>query len=620
MWIRAGNQLQVANGAAQVSAQNVGARIFPFNNYRAAIAGALQSGRLPFASLVRYQNAVIFFLSELTSQQVYINESTASPFNMTGVTTASSPGILRIAVPSGSAFNTYDAGFAKPATGTVTTPSGGTKGMTGTTGAALAPWRTSTNAIGPPSDVTYATLTPGSADRFSIQLPSAVSGQDGWIFCGTRWGDQSGDIRIVRFVYIVPRGTFTATNGSPNLTAGVGTQWNRDLRPGDIVTIDGNSYTIQAVTSDTTATLTANFTGATGAGKTMTVTTAVADWYNGELGSLIDRDAQKPPKAAGVFQFAGRVFLWGCYGEASGVSGPAIVPMLETNPEHVGSAAILTSQGDDIVNVLAGDQTLFLMTKNTLELVTFTGDPSNPYKIRAYDGVSGFVSATNGIVYKNRFYGFQQRPIRSVTDSDIDVEFARPVWRTMQGWVAQNVAMAVDPQNEAVLFCHYDGIGTTTVLPFMAQLGVWSLPITISGQVTDSVVTGGACYLIVLTGGNYRVYQWEGGGGASSPYVATQYISSPDRHCVKGIVYTGRGLAIRAYVAEPGEIPPDVANAGAADATYNITDTNQTHLEIYTNLPPARALALRVDFDGVSSVLPQFQKISARAMRLEARR
>lgn len=628
VWVRAGNQLQVANGAAQQSATNVGARIFPFDQYRAVIEGALVSGRLPFAGLIRYQNAVIMFLSELTSKQVYINESTSTPFTMTGVTTSSIAGTLRIAVPSGSSFNTYDAGFSPPALpgGNVTTGATGTKGMTGTTGVALAAWRIATNAISAPSNIVYKTMAPGTADIFKVQLPSPASGQDGFIFCGTRWGDDSGVLKVVRYVYIVARGTFTATNGSTTLSGDNDTRWLRDLRPGDVVTIDAASYTISTVTADNAATLTANFTGTTGAGKTMTITTAVADWFDSELDDTDapDPNAQKPPKAAGIFQFADRVFLWGVGGAAGSVSGPLIYPMLERNPEHIGLLAIKTSQNDDLVNVVAGDQTLFLMTTNTLELVTFTGDES-VYKVRAYDGVSGFMSAANGVVYKNRFYGFQQRPIRTVTDQDVDVEFAQPVWRVMQGWDPKTTVLAVDPKNEAVLYCNF-AAGTTTVIPYLAQLStpenpVWSPPIPISGQVVDYVVNGGDCYLIVLTGGNYRVYKWEGGDGTSlTPFVGFQYQSSPDRFKLKRIVYTGRGTTLRAYAAEPGEIPLDVSVTGSGEAVFTIQDTNQAQPEIFTDLEPCRGLALRVDFTALSSVLPQFQRLVARVLPLKASR
>lgn len=627
MWVRAGNQLQVANGAAQQSATNIGARIFPYDQYRAEIAGGLVSGRLPFAGLIRFANAVMMFVSELTSQQVFINESTATPFNMTGVTTGAIAGTLRIAVPSGSAFNTFDAGFSPPILpgGNVTTPSGGTKGMVGATGVALAAWRTATNAISAPSNIVYKTLTPGSADIFNVALTAAASGQDGFIFCGTRWGDDSGKLKVVRYVYIVPRGTLTATNASPNISGDSNTRWLRDLRVGDVVTIDAASYTIVTITADNTATITPNFAGITGAGKTMTITTAVADWFDSELDDTDapDPQAQKPPKAAGVFQFADRVFLWGVGGASGSPSGPLIYPMLDRNPEHIGLLSIKTSQNDDLVSVVAGDQTLFLMTTNTLEIVTFTNDES-VYKVRAYDGVSGFMSAANGCVYKNRFYGFQQRPIRTVTDQDIDVEFAKPVWRVMQGWDPLTTVLAVDPKNEAVLYCNFVG-GTTTVYPFMAQLSeagrpVWSLPITISGQVVDYAVVGGNCYLIVLTGGNYRAFLWEGGGGATAPFVGFQYISYPDRYTLKGIVYTGRGTNLRVYKGVPGAIPQDVSITGSGEVNFTIQDTNQAQPEIFTDIGPARAFALRVDFSAVSSVLPQFQRLVARIRPHKARR
>jgi hypothetical protein len=616
VWLRPMGKVEVAKGISQVSATNAGARLCAVDIKRASIAGGLVSGRLPYAGILRYLRAVLFYVSELTSQQVYLDETAVS-----GLTTSATAGGLRIGVPDGiGGYNVYDAGFDPPSLppGNVTVGAGGTKNMNGSTGVALCAWRSTTNAISAPSNVVYNAFTPSSADLAKVVLPSAASGQDGWIFAGTRWGDQSGDVRIVRFVYIVPRGTFTATNGSPNLTAGAGTFFLQDLRPGDVVTISGGSYTIATVTSQTTATLTANFTGSTGAGKTATITTAAADWYNGELGSLLSRDVFKPPKAAGVFQFANRVFLWGTRGESSSaVTGSAITPTLDDNPEHVGLFNIVTASGSDLVNVLVGDRQLFLMTTTSLESVTFTGQTDVPYVIRVL-GEPGFKSAANGVVYKDFFYGYSNKPLRTRTDDNIDVMFAAPAWKDMQNWNAQRVVLAIDPKNEAVLFCQYDGATNTIIIPWMTQLGQWGPPHTISGQVTDFCVVQGECYLMLLSGGNYRVQLWEGGAGASNAYIASQYYAIGGvgvRKRIKGFIFTGKGTTLQAFIAKQNAAIPDVTNTGEVAASYTLTGADRTESNIFTHLE-GRALAVRVDFPTDGSL----QQVVAQGMPLTERR
>ncbi|MCI0748168.1 MAG: hypothetical protein L0Y58_22405 [Verrucomicrobia subdivision 3 bacterium] len=620
MWVRPGNRLEIAGGPVQTSATNVGARIFPSNDSRAEIGGALVSGRLPFASFLRLPGGVLLFLSELTSQQVYVNETA-----LTGVTTSSSSGILRVAIPDGvGGYNVFDAGFDPPSlpSGNVTTPAGGVLNMTGTVMVALSAWRTVTNAISAPSNLIRVTLTAG--DIVSIQLPAAVSGQDGWVFGGTETGgDQTLPLRVVRYVRIAPRGTFTATNGSPNITAGVGTFFNQDLRAGDVVTIDAASYTISAVTSQTTVTLTANFAGATGAGKTMVVTTASAEWVAGSLGELIDFDVFKPVKAAGVFEFLNRVFLWGTDGESSSaVTGPGIRLMLADNPEHVGLFG-LRSLGGDILNVLpAGDErsnSMFLLTRTTLELLTLTNDVADPYRIRVnYE--PGFKTARAGVFYKNVFYGFAQRPFRTRIDGNADVVFGTPVFTDMAAWNPDNVVVMVDPKNEAVLFAHYDGSANTTVIPYMEQMGVWSIPITIVGQITDWAVVGGKMYIIVLSGGNYRVQEWEAGTtGTPNPYFASQYRFSSQRWKVKGYVLTGVVSAFRIYLATYSGVP-DVSIAAQASysATFLFPTSPEIQPEVFTNLAPARGVAIRCDF--FTSNLSRFDRVAMRGYPLETRR
>lgn len=603
-WVRSTGRPEVANGLNQVSATNVGARIFAADVQRAVLAGGLVGSRLPYAGLIRYDNAVLLFLSEETSAQLYLNETAVS-----GVTTSPTAGRLRVAIPTGGgAYDDFDAGFTKPplttsdiSIGTGALPAA--RPMKGAIGVAIARWRTKTDAIGPPSDVVYDDITPATATngrRIIIILPSEVSGQDGWVYLGTRWDDRSGEIRVVRYVYVQPPGTFTATNGSPNLTAGVGTRWFRDLRPGDAVTIDGGAYGISAVTSDTTATLTLNFTGSTAAGKTMTVDNAAGSWFDGELGALANQDTYPPPRAAGILKYAGRVFLFGVPDTtnvaSSSATGNAIVALLPNNPEHVGLLAIGTASGSDIVNALGADGPMFLMTTTSLEAVSFTGDPDEPYKIRII-AEPGFKAATNGVLHDDYFYGFNGMPFRTKADKNIDVEFAEAVRQDMKTWDGTRVMLAVDPVNKAVLFMH-DDTSATTVIPYMAQLGIWGPPLNFSARIIDSQVVNGKLYVTYLSGGNYRVNEWEGGAGiGGTRYVASQYYDPRllARNRVKRLSFAGKAGTLRVYAATEGAVVPDVSDTGAAAASFTLSDVDKVEPEIHTNIH-GNGFAFRTDF------------------------
>lgn len=622
VWLRPGGKIEVANGLNEVSSTNVGARISAADIQRAVIAGGLTGSRLPYAGLIRIDNSVLLYLSENTSSQVYLDEVA-----VTGLTTSSTAGRLRVAVPDGSGgYSVFDAGFDKPALAlaavTVFPVSENSilRPMSGQIGVAVAPWRSKTNAIGTPSTVYFSDVPPpgaGGASVIRIDLPTAVSGQDGWIYCGTRWGDQGGEIRVVRYVYIQPRGTFTATNGSASITAGVGTRFLRDIRPADLVDIDGTNYQIGGVTSDTVATLQSNFLGVTGSGKTMTITDVAANWYNSELGSVVSRDILRVPRAAGLLKYGDRVLIWGIPDTtsltSSSATGNTIAAMLDDNPEHIGLFYIGTASGSDLLNVLATDGPLYLMTTTGLELLTFTNDPQKPYNLRTI-AEPGFKASTNGVLHVDYFYGFNGQPFRTRAEENIDVEFAEPVADEMAGWDATRVMLAVDPKKNAVLYLYDDG-SATTVRPWMAQLGVWNPPLNFSARIIDTQVVNGTLYVTYLSGGNYRVNEWEGGAGiGGSPYVTSQYYDGTllTRKRMKWLQVTGKIDTVNVFAAKPGEAVPDVSNVLAAEATFTESDiAEMSEAEQGTNIE-ARAFAFRVNLTSPDGDL---QSLIARGIR-----
>lgn len=611
-WLRPGGKLDVANGVAEVSATSVGARIFAADTQRASIAGNLVGSRLPFAGLLRYQNACLLFVSEETDAQVYLDE--AAP---TGLTTSSTAGRLRVGVPDGAGgFDTFDAGFDKPplvAADLALFDSVGVKNMRGSVGVALSRWRTKTNAWGPPSDVLYSDITANTQTVVSFNLPSPAAGQDGWLVLGTLWNDSSGQVRVFRYVYLQPRGTYTATNGSPNIS-GLNTFWTQDLGRFDKVLLDdGNLYDILTNPTDDTATITPNYAGSTGSGKTMAMSAIRAEWFDGDLRDIIDRNIQRPPRAAGITLFRDRLVLWGIpdtnNATATEATGNGFGVMLNNNPEHLGTLARATASGSNILSALAADGPIYFMTTTSLEIIEPVSNGDQPFVPRVI-AEPGFKAATNGCLYKDWFYGFNNKPLRTRARENIDVQFAAPVEGDMADWDAERVIVTQDPDNEAVLYI-YDNGSTTTVRPWLAQQGVWNPPINLSARILDAQVVNGKLYVTYLDG-SIKVNEWEGGNGLSDAYVSSQYYDARKlaRNRLKKVIVAGKVESVSVFAAEPGAVIPDVSSLGAAAVTFTKSDTAETLEEENGTNVQGSAFAFRVDL-GINGTV---QKIVGRGL------
>lgn len=602
-WRDPGGKIRVAKGLLEMSSTAVGARLFAADIQRASIAGALVGSRLPFAGLLRYENAVLLYLSENTDAQVYLDEVAVA-----GLTTSATAGRLRVAVPDGvGGFDVFDSGFEKPTIGDFpTTVTVGVKPVEGMVGVARARWRTSTNAIGPVSEIAYFDFVPDSG--FTSRVldvatgPDGVelaTGADGWVYYGTRWDDLSGALQVVRYVYGTLPGTFTLTSADATVV-GIGTTWTRDLRPFDTFSIDsasGTSVQVLSITSDTEIELTTPWAGSTGSGHIGIMDTAAAEWYDSELlDDFGERDIIRPPAAAGVIQYAGRVLIWGCYGGEGNPTGSVILPMLEDNPEHCFIRGIRTDSGGDLVNVLGADGPLYLMTTLGLELVTLTGDPNTPYNVRQIVQ-PGFKAATNGILFGDYFYGFNGKPLRTQASKNIDLVFAAEVLSDMEGWDPERVVIAGDPKNQAVLYIHDETV-RTKVVPFMTQQEQWGSPIYFTGRFLDQAIVGGDLYVTVLDGSDITVNRWEGGAGIDGErFVASQYYD-PDQLKqirLKVLDIVGKCGSLSVYAVTPDTDPPDVGDLGAATATFALSDTSKKEPEIRTQIA-GDAFAFRVDF------------------------
>lgn len=619
-WIRPGGRLVPVLGSVQrtiptppagPTPTTLGPRVFPFGQYRAVVAGSDVS---PFTrtSLVRYNQAMLF-VSEQTNQQVYINESIsttstpAGPFNLTGVTTSATAGKLRVAILDGSTYTAFDAGLQAPPdiAGAVSATTGGDKSMNGIVSIVACAKRLLTQTVSNPSPASEVTLSAAADNRILLNLQHASmtlqSGQDAWVIGATDWGRGNyGPWRECREIRAVIEGTVAISTANVNLT-GTGTRFQRDLAIGDEIIIGGVTYTIATVASDTAATLSAT-PAVTLTGQSATMKQIILDYRNGELGDPIEFNNDPPPILDGLMLFNNVPFGW---------QGNVLHPSKVGNPEAY--PAILsrsTQSGANILHALAGDAKIYLLTSNSLEIVTFTQNEFEPFLIRQVWSF-GFSTPHQAVVAEGTLYaavGTSQgvKIVRTRVDDSPDLEFSAAVESDMASWDARYVTMGLDPANGAVLAMYWDGT-KTTIIPFMLQQGVWGLPQELGYRVLSTATVANSCEFIVSATGSLVPYQYEGGNGSTTQaYAAWPFIDKDGlRQVIKAVKFTGRANNLRVYVAAPGAAIPDITNTASASVSLALNNALQHENVLFTNLPNAQSFSVRVDSSGNSAVLTE---------------
>lgn len=598
-WIRPNGRVEVWRGISLVSAQNLGTRVFPIDQYRGEIAGGNLASRPSRAGFVRYRGSALFFLSEHASAQVYLNESTTTPFTLTGVTTSSTPYKLRVAIPdaAGTTYTPYDAGLAAPMTApTVAKLTTGVKAMIGSYSLLVCRKRVATQTISNPSPVSLQTLE-GTDNKFLVTLPSTISGQDAWVIGGTFSGyGTSGPWYEVRDCLATPSGTVSPVGGGSAVVAGTSTKFLTELAVDDVVTI--NAVDISVLTVDSDVQFTATAAVAAGSTQTVTLKKAAVEWFNAELGQIIEFDNDLPPLAQGVFVFNDVLCLWGTYGLGQTPPGPAISPAKASNPEAFSAlATVYMGDGEEIKNVYPAEGRVYVTTTNTLQVLTPAGLADTPFIARPIWRY-GFPSAAAGVIADQTFYGFCNKGAARTTAQDgPDFSFASAVQYDMSGWTAANVVVGFDPKNMAVVYFHYPGSGVTTAIPFMLQTQTWSTPMEIGSQVIDTATVNGILYLMVKTGVTCQIYEWDSTAGGTiqgTPYVATPYSDANAEGIDKNVTRVEVvGLANNAYIYTNGA---DLTSTGAAAVSYVLVNTTEGPEPVLrANVRQAKLFAIRVD-------------------------
>lgn len=616
-WIRPGGRLVPVKGSVARAVPTgmtptpttLGPRIFPFGQHRAVIAGDSLS---EYSSLVRY-NQAMFFVSRQTGKQVYINESTSTtttppgPYNLTGVTTSTMPGKLRVAILDGSTYTAFDAGLQAPPNiaGSVAAVAGGSKAMNGIITVVACAKRLLTQTVSNPSPAVQVSLTVSGDNRIQINLQHASlalqAGQDAWVFAATDWGrGYFGPWREAREVRRVAEGTVSISSNDPSLT-GIGTRFQRDLAVGDEVVIDGQVYIISTITSDTAATLVSTPL-VTATGQVMTMRKIILDYRNGELGSPVEFNNDPPPILDGLMLFNNVPFGW---------KNNTLYPSKIGNPEaYPAELARSTQSGANIIQAIAGDAKIYLLTTNSLEVVTFTQNEFEPFLIRQAWSF-GFSTPYQAVIAEGTLYaavGSAQgvKIVRTRIDDSPDLEFSAAVESDMASWLPENVILGLDPANGAVLVMHYNG-SKTMIIPFMLQQGVWGLPQEFDYKVVSAASVSNSCEMVAQIGANFLPYVYEQGSGTSTEaYAAWPFLDKDGlRQVIKAVKFTGKANTLRFYTASPGVAIPDVTNSAAASVSLSLSNTLEHESVIYTNIPNAQSFSVRVDSSGNSAVLTE---------------
>ncbi len=540
---------------------------------------------------------------------------------------------LKLAVldPATGNYSVYKLGMATPTLTTVVAQAGGVKNMqAGTYSVRITPARTATGGSNNPSAKVEVTIATGEKIKITFPAMDTTAGQDAWNVYGTLFSTGQGIqgpwyyVQQITTAYVASAGGdysvewndaeisgngllefdndpppdagfiaslqgypvllscngtgrklvgTAATSAGSGTVTGTSTVFQTDLAIGQIVYIDGKLYTVTAIASNTS----------------ITVSPAAL----GTASSLTIQLADTSP-------------------------GPVVRPSKPNNPEAFpADFKVAVNPPENIIGVVEGGGRLFLMTENRLHMATLSGNSTSPVTVRPF-WRAGFKTGQSLIFVNGQLYGYTTNgPTRSIADGDegiMEHDFASPVASIMANWIAERVKVGVDPKNEAVCFFHANdntnnsGYYYSTCLMYMLRLGVWSPLIVIESTSANMTVSGvgtvsGKLYLTI----SEKNYEWDSGAGTITGYIATPFVDLGEN----GYDKTVRGMAITAYssstisgsvfAAQALEDVPYIAlQHGAPSDTVTISfamgsDVRQSDWK-RLNVRRGRLIAARVDF------------------------
>jgi len=462
---------------------------------------------------------------------------------------------LKVAYPlPGGGFTVTNAGFTKPSAPTVTETGGGTKGMpTGAYWVAVARKRIGFSGQGNPSDRVLVTITVAN-NRIRVALGAfdGAQGQTAWVIFVNKISERANE------------------------------------RPG-----------LWKFTETTTQSANFDF-----------------DFFDDDLLERASYDNDAPPRALFTFSLGNHL------GVAS-VGGPPDVSNLETtpgaeiaaakygNPEAFSPFARTPTQGGEVIaGVVAGELLAFLLTPNTLQACSLTGNAVNPFAVRKVWG-AGFAHQYSGVIANDLFYGLTKRGLYRTIGKDAlaasDV-FAQRVRPDLQAIVPGRSCIGSDTgKKQVVVFWSNARLASgggwqTKAMVYNTETDAWSAPCYLGDGVTDFTVTSCASVgndLFFTTADGF-VWRWDdpGAGLTLAGFVGFPFVTDESRFykTVRSAKLTGNANGSMKIYTELDEAG---LKSDAAAPSFALTDggTGQTvHQDEWAPATVCSSYAIRVGF------------------------
>lgn len=297
--------------------------------------------------------------------------------------------------------------------------------------------------------------------------------------------------------------------------------------------------------------------------------TVEVEWFDDDLLEKVEFDNDPPPPALYCYTLGEHLCLASVGGMPTATSestpGPEVAAAKWNNPEAFSPfLRTPTAQGENIIGVVLGQSVAFLMTPNTLQVQTQTGNRLAPFNISP-EWEFGFEHQFNGAMLFDYFYGLTKkglyRTLERSSSAPVDV-FALPVAYDLSNVVSARGFLAPDiAGQQLVVFWSNARMGAGgkwqtlawTYKPNQGGSGTWSTPLVLGdGATADFIVTsaanvGGQCYFTTSDGALYR---WETGSQTFSGFLGSPFVmdNTAQQKIVQSAKLTGNGSGkLRCY-------------------------------------------------------------------------
>jgi hypothetical protein len=463
---------------------------------------------------------------------------------------------LKVAYPlPAGGFSVTTAGFTKPPAPTVTETGGGTKGLlTGTYWIAVARKRIGFSGEGNPSDRVAVTITAvNNRIRVALGAFDSSQGQTAWVILVNRIAERITERPgLWRYIEVAQQST------------------NFDF-----------------------------------------------DFYDEDLTGRATYDNDPPPRALFTFTLGNHIAVASVGGPPDGSNmstapGAEIAAGKYNNPEAFSPFARTPTQGGEVIaGVAAGELVAFLLTPNTLQACSLTGNTINPFAIRRV-WTAGFSHQYNGVVASDLFYGLTKAGFYRTVGKDAlaatDV-FARQVRPDLRGLPPGRSFVGSDTgKKQVVIFTSNARLAAgggwqTRALVYNTELDSWSTPSYLGNGTDDFTVTSCATVGndLFFTTADGVVWRWDDpeSGLTIAGFLGFPFVADNSR-----FLKTVRSAKLTGNANGEMKVYTDLDEAGlknnAAAPTFPLTDGGTgiaVHQDEWSMDTLCSSYAMRVSFN-----------------------